>query len=40
MEAIFIHFFNIAITAGWIVLAVLLLRLLLKRATKALTVLL
>ena len=40
MSAVFLGFVNRGITAGWIVLAVLLLRLLFKRAPKWLTVLL
>ena len=35
MEAVFLRILNMSITAGWLVLAVLLLRLVLKRAPKA-----
>lgn len=38
MEALFLKLFNMSITAGWIVLAVAILRLLLKKAPKAVTV--
>ena len=40
MTAVFLHFLNMSITAGWIVLAVLLLRLCLKRAPRWITCLL
>ncbi|MBQ4121272.1 MAG: M56 family metallopeptidase [Clostridia bacterium] len=40
MEAVFLHILNIAITASWLVLAVLLLRLVLKKAPKWATCLL
>ena len=35
MEAVFLRILNMSITAGWLVLAVLLLRLVLQRAPKA-----
>ena len=34
MEAVFLHLLNMSITAGWLVLAVLLLRLVFRRAPK------
>ena len=40
MENVFLHLFNMSITAGWLVLAVVVLRLLLKKAPKWLTCLL
>ena len=39
-ENVFLHLFNMSITAGWLVLAVVVLRLLLKKAPKWLTCLL
>ena len=38
MEALFLKLFNMSITASWLVLAVVILRLLLKKAPKAITV--
>ena len=38
METVFLKILNMSITAGWLVLAVLLMRLLLKKAPKYLTV--
>lgn len=40
METVFLHLLNMSITAGWIALAVIILRLLLKKAPKWITVLL
>ena len=40
MEAVFLKILNMSISAGWLVLAVLALRLVFKKAPKALTVLL
>ena len=40
MENVFLHLFNMSITAGWLVLAVVVLRMLLKKAPKWLTCLL
>ncbi len=39
MEAVFLKLLNMSITAGWLVLAVIVLRLLLKKAPKAITIL-
>ena len=38
MEALFLKLFNMSITASWLVLAVVILRLLIKKAPKAITV--
>ena len=38
METLFLKLFNMSVTASWIVLAVVILRLLLKKAPKVVTV--